>query len=94
MCNIIKNDTQMVLSIISKFGPTYSVFVYALHYTRLALGASFNMPSLNVFVSSLLQEIDNLSKMDIQNTLRAHALAANGGNKGARKKNPPHNGEK
>ena len=51
----------MVLSILSKLGLDYSVFVYAFHSTRLALGASFTMPTLDVFDASLLKYKYNFS---------------------------------
>ena len=49
MCKVNKDNTQMVLPVLSKLGPDYSVFVFTFHSIRMALGASFIMPNLDVF---------------------------------------------
>ena len=87
MCNINRNGTQMVLSILSKLGPDYSIFVFSFHCTILALGASFTLPTLDVFFSSLIQEKDKISQMGLQNSLKEHALTRSEENMGASKKN-------
>lgn len=93
MCNINRNGTQMVLSILSKLGPDYSIFVFSFHCTILALGASFTLPTLDVFFSSLIQEKDKISQMGLQNALKEHALTRSEENMGASKKNPPYKGK-
>jgi hypothetical protein len=40
----------MVLTILSKLGPEYSVFVSTFHSVRLASGATWKMTSLEVFI--------------------------------------------
>ena len=54
MCQINKDNSQMVLSNLSKLGLDYNIFVSTFYSTRLALGASYKMPTLDVFVASLL----------------------------------------
>ena len=71
----------MVLSILSKLIYGYSTFNDAFHSNKLALGASYKIPSLDAFVASLLQEKYKLSQMGLQNTSKEHALATNEGKK-------------
>ena len=77
----------MILSILFKFGLDYNIFVSTFHSTKLALGTSYKMHTLDVFVASILQEKDNFSQMGLQNTSKVHSLASNEGNKGTRNKN-------
>ena len=51
-CGIEKEDDQLILFILSKLGPDYSVFVSTFHATRLAV-PKWKMPSLNSFLDSL-----------------------------------------
>jgi hypothetical protein len=51
-----KEEKQMVLTILSKLFPEYSVFVSTFHSVRLASGATWKIPSLEVFIESLTQE--------------------------------------
>jgi hypothetical protein len=46
----------MVLTIISKIGMEYLVFVSAFHSVRLTSRATWKIPSLEVFFESLTQE--------------------------------------
>ena len=50
-----------VYSILSKSGPKFNTFVSSFQSTRLTLGASFTMHSLDVSAASLIQEQDKLS---------------------------------
>ena len=61
-CGIDKKAEQLVLSIISKLGPDYSVFVSTLHATKL-IARAWKMPSLAYFMESLTQEQDKLVMM-------------------------------
>ena len=47
-CGIEKEYDQLILSILSKLGPDYSVFVSTFHATRLVV-PKWKMPSLNSF---------------------------------------------
>lgn len=55
-CGIDKKDSQLILSILSKLGPNYSVFVSTFYATKSVLGTSFKMPSLDDFAKELTQE--------------------------------------
>ena len=50
-----KEEKQMVLTILSKLGPEFSVFVSTFHSVRFASGSTWNMPSLDDFIESLTQ---------------------------------------
>jgi hypothetical protein len=69
-----KEEKQMVLTILSKLGLEYSVFVSTFHSTRLASGATYKMPSLEVFIESLTQEKNKLINMGKIKGPKAHAL--------------------
>jgi hypothetical protein len=64
----------MVLTILSKFGPEYSVFVSTFHSVRLAFGATWTMPSLEAFIESLTREQNKLINMRKIKGPKAHAL--------------------
>ena len=53
-CGIEKKDDQLVLAILSKLGPDYSVFVSTFYATKL-IARTWNMPSLADFMESLTQ---------------------------------------
>ena len=61
-CGIEKKDEQLVLDILSKLGPDYSVFVSTFHATKLTV-RNLKMPSLAEFMESLNQEQDKLVMM-------------------------------
>jgi hypothetical protein len=48
-----KEEKQMVLTILSKFGPEYSVFVSTFHSVRFSSRSGWKMPSLEDFIESL-----------------------------------------
>ena len=54
-CGIEKKEEQLILSILSKLGPEYSVFVSMFHATKLVV-RKWRMPSLDAFIDSLTQE--------------------------------------
>ena len=54
-CGIEKKDDQLVLAILSKIGPDYSVFVSTFYATKL-IARAWKMPSLADFMESLTQE--------------------------------------
>ena len=61
-CGIEKKDDQLVLAILSKLGPDYSVFVSTFYATKLT-AQTWKMPSLADFMESLTQEQDKLVMM-------------------------------
>ena len=77
----------MILSIRSKLGLNYINFFSTFHSTKLALGTSYKMHTLDAFVASILQEKYNFSQMGIQNTSKVHSVASNEEKKGAKNKN-------
>ena len=61
-CGIEKADDQLIISILSKLGPDYSVFVSTFHATMLAT-SNWKIPSLSTFFDSLTKERDKLIQM-------------------------------
>ena len=50
-CGITKDDEKLILSILSKLGPKYSIFVSTFYATMDALGSAYKMPSLDEFAA-------------------------------------------
>jgi hypothetical protein len=69
-----KEEKQMVLTILSKLGLEYSVFVSTFHSVRLASGATWTMPSLENFIESMTREQNKLINMGKIKGPKAHAL--------------------
>ena len=61
-CGIKKKDDQLVLVILSKLGPDYSVFVSTFYATKLT-ARTWKIPKLVQFMESLTQEQDKLVMM-------------------------------
>ena len=59
-----KEDDQLILSILSKLGPYYSVFFSTFH-TRKLTTPNWNMSTLNSFIESLTTYHDKLVQMGI-----------------------------
>jgi hypothetical protein len=74
-----KEEKQMVLTILSKLGPEFSVFVSTFHSVRFTSGATWKMPSLEDFIESLTQEKTKLINMGTIKGPRAHALTVHDG---------------
>ena len=49
----LKEEKQMVLTILSNIGPEFSVFISTFHIVRFASRATWKMPSLEDFIESL-----------------------------------------
>jgi hypothetical protein len=81
-----KEEKQMVLTILSKLGPEYSVFVSTFHSVRLASGATWTMPSLEAFIESLTQEQNKLINMGKIKGPKAHELTVQNGSSHQNKK--------
>jgi hypothetical protein len=74
-----KEKKQMVLTILSKLGPKFFVFVSLFHTVRFTSGATWNMPSLEDFIESLTQEQTKLINMGTIKGPRVHALTVHEG---------------
>jgi hypothetical protein len=74
-----KEEKQMVLTILSKLGPEFSIFVSTFHTIKFTFGATWKMPSLEDFIESLTQEKTKLINMGAIKGPRAHALTVHDG---------------
>jgi hypothetical protein len=74
-----KEEKKIVLTILSKLGPKYSVFVSTFHSIRFASGSTWTMPSLEVFIESLAQEQNKLINMGKIKGPKVHALTLQDG---------------
>jgi hypothetical protein len=74
-----KEEKQMVLTILSKIGPEFSVFISTFHTVRFTSGATWKMPSLEDFIESLTQEQTKLINMGTIKGPRVHALTVHDG---------------
>ena len=74
-CGIEKKEYKLVLAILSKLGPDYSVFVSTFHATKLTARA-WKMPKLEDFMESLTQEQDKLVMMGTIKASKDQALVA------------------
>ena len=72
-CKVEKEDYQLILSILSKLGADYLVFVSTFHPGKLTT-PGWKMPSLNAFIESLTSEHDKLVQMGIIISSRDQAL--------------------
>jgi hypothetical protein len=70
----------MVLTILSKLGLEFSVFISTFHNVKFASGATWKMPSLEDFIESLTQEKTKLINMGAIKGPKAHALTVQNGN--------------
>ena len=64
LCKVEKEDDQLILSILSKIGANYSVFVSTFHYVNIST-KNLKMPTLKSFIESLTQEHERLFLMGI-----------------------------
>ena len=76
-CKVEKEDDQLILSILSKLGFDYLVFVSTLHAVKLPT-PGWEMPSLNAFIESLTSEHDKLVQMGIIGSFCDQALHVSG----------------
>ena len=74
-CGIEKKEEQLVLAILSKLGPDYSVFSLTFHATKLTTQA-WKIPNLVEFMESLTQEQDKLVMMGTIKPSKYQALVA------------------
>jgi len=74
-CGVKKDDDQLILSILSKLGPEYSVFVSSFQASKLTQ-EKWKMPPLNDFIAALTQEQAKLVQMGAIKRSKNQALAA------------------
>jgi hypothetical protein len=75
-----KEEKQMVLTIFSKLGPEFSVFISTFRSVRFTSRATWKIPSLEDFIESLTQEKAKLIDMGKIKGPKAHALTMQDGN--------------
>jgi hypothetical protein len=71
----MKGEEQLILSILSKLGPEYFVFVSYFQASKLTQG-KWKMPPLNDFIVELTQEKSKLVQMGAIKFSKNQALAA------------------
>jgi hypothetical protein len=69
-----KEEKQMVITIISKTSPEFSVFISTFHIVIFTSRATWKMPSFEDFIESLTQEKIKLINMGTIKGPRAHAI--------------------
>jgi len=74
-CGIDRKEEYLILSILSKLGPEYYVFVSSFHTTNHFMGKSWKMPSMDIFIELLIHEQNKLIQMGVLKRSKAHALA-------------------
>ena len=72
-CRIDKKDAQLVLSILRNIGPKFSVFVSTFH-SGILTTPNCQIPSLDTFTESLIQEQDKLIQMGALKASKNQAL--------------------
>jgi hypothetical protein len=74
-----KEEKQTVLTILSKLGLEFSVFVSTFHSVRFSSGATWKMPFLEDFIESLTQKKTKLINMGKIKGPKVHALTVQDG---------------
>jgi hypothetical protein len=74
-CGVTKEEEQMILSILSKLVPEYSVFVLSFQASKLT-EEKWKIPPLNDFIAALNQEKSKLVQMGAIKHSKNQALAA------------------
>jgi hypothetical protein len=69
-----KEEKQIILTIFSKIGPEFSVFVSTFHSIIIDFGATWKMPSLEDFLESLTQQQTKPINMGKIKGPKVHAL--------------------
>ena len=76
-CGITIDDEKLILSILSKLGLEYSIFVSTFYATMGSLGSVYKMPSLDEFVAHLTREQEKLAHMGQLKHSKYQALVTN-----------------
>ena len=85
-CGIKKEEEELSLSILSKLGLEYSVFVSSFNTSILTMGTNWKIPPMDEFIESLIQEQDKLFKMGELKNSKSHALVVHESSKTNAKK--------
>ena len=93
-CGIKKEEEQLTLSILSKWGPEYSIFVSSFHTSRLTMGTNWKIPLMDAFIESLIQEQDKLFKMGALKNPKSRALVVHESSKTNAKNKQKQKGKK
>ena len=72
-CKVEKEYDQLILAILSKLDPYYSVFVSSFHMGKLTI-PNWKIPSLDSFIKTLTNEHDKLVEMGILRSSKDQAL--------------------
>ena len=80
-CGIDKSTqkNQLILTILSKLGPEYVVYVSNFNSSKCLLGANWKMPTMAQFIESLTKEKTKLIQMGLMKYPKAHALTMHDG---------------
>jgi hypothetical protein len=79
-------EKQLILKILAKIGPEYTVYVSNFHSGRCLFGANWKMPTMAQLNESLTQEQTKLIQMGLIKDPKSHALTMHDG-KGTSKQN-------
>lgn len=71
------NECQLILCIISKLGPKYSMFVFSFHATKLEMGYAWMMPPIDDFVYTLTCKKYKSVQMGVLKSSKSHELVEN-----------------
>jgi hypothetical protein len=74
-----KEEKQMVITILSKLGLEFLVFVSTLHSVKFSFRATWKIPSLEEFIESLIQERTKLINMGKIKGPKVHVLTVQDG---------------
>ena len=85
-CGIEKKEEQLILSLISKLGPEYSVFFLTFHSGKLIV-RNWRMPTLADFIESFTQEQEKLFQMGTIKSTKDQSLVLGVLNESEGKKN-------
>ena len=78
-CGVQRKDEHLVLSVLSKLGLEYSIFVSTFHFGRASI-PNWKIPSLDAFIESLIQEQYKLVQMGVLQTSKNQALLMSNSN--------------
>jgi hypothetical protein len=80
-CGIDKSiqEKQLILTILSKLGPEYAVYISNFHSGRCCFGTNWKMPTLAQFIESLTQEKTKLIHIGLMKDPKAHELTMHDG---------------
>jgi hypothetical protein len=80
-CGIDKStqEKEFILTILSKLGPKYTIYVSNFHFGRCLFRTNWKMPMLARFIESLTQEKTKNIHMSLMKDPKAHALTMHNG---------------